>query len=99
MQFKFLYRRAARESFRDGKLTQDQYDQLMQVLRHPIRNRLNGTGRTDLLIEVEKYTYEQMPKEGINWEAIIQWLKDHWFDILKLLLSLLVLLEPAPIEK
>jgi hypothetical protein len=99
MHFKVLYRRAARESFQEGRITQEQYDQLMQVLRHPIRNRLNGVGRIDLLVEVKNYTYERLPKEGINWEIIIQWLKDHWLDILKLLLSLLVLLEPAPVEK
>lgn len=99
MQFKVLYRRAARESFRDGKLTQEQYEQIMLVLRHPIRRRLNGTGRTDILAEVEKYTREKMPKEGINWEAILQWLKDNWLTILKLILSLVVLLEPPPQDK
>src|SRR4030042_6111200 len=99
MQFKVLYRRAARESFRDGKLTQDQYDQIMQVLRHPIRQRLNGTGRVNILAKVEEYTRDNLPKTGINWEAILQWLKDHWFDILKLILSLIVLLEPPPQDK
>jgi hypothetical protein len=99
MQFKFLYRRAARESFREGKLTKDQYDQLMQVLRHPLRKKLKSAEQTDLLVEIENYTYERVPKEGITWEAIIQWLKDHWLDILKLLLSLLVLLEPLPTDK
>jgi hypothetical protein len=96
MHFKVLYRRAARESFSAGKLTQEQYNQIMLVLRHPVRQRLNGTSRVNILAEVEKYTHENMPKEGINWEAILQWLKDHWLEILKLILSLVVLLEPPP---
>jgi hypothetical protein len=99
MQFKVLYRRAARESFSAGKLTQEQYDQIMLVLRHPIRRRLNKAGRVNILAEVEKYTHENMPKEGINWEAILQWLKDNWLTILKLILSLVVLLEPPPQDK
>lgn len=27
-----------------------------------------------------------------DWEKLVQWLKDHWFDILKVLLTLLMLL-------
>jgi hypothetical protein len=99
MQFKVLYRRAARESFNEGNLTQEQYKQIMLVLRHPIRQRLSGTGRINILAEVEKYTSEKMPREGVNWEAILQWLKDHWLEILKLILSLVVLLEPPPKDK
>ncbi len=99
MQFKVLYRRAARESFSAGKLTHEQYDKLMLVLRHPIRRRLAGNGKINILAEVEKYTHDNLPKEGINWEVILQWLKDHWVDILKLILSLVVLLEPPPQDK
>ena len=99
MPFKFIYRRAARESFRDGKLTQDQYDKIMMALRHPIRKRLRGEERVDLMAEVEKYTAENMPKGKLDWATIVQWLKDHWMDILKLLLSLVVFLEEPPQEK
>lgn len=99
MQFRFLYRRAARESFREGTLTQEQYTQVMQVLVHPVRKRRVTGERVDILAEIEKYTQENMPKSGIDWAAILQWLKDHWFDILKLILSLVVILEPAPKDK
>lgn len=99
MPFKFMYRRAARESLRDGKLTKEQYDKIMMALRHPIRKRLQGEERVDLMAEVEKYTAENMPKGKLDWPTIVQWLKDHWMDILKLLLSLVVLLEQPPQEK
>jgi len=99
MRFKFLYRRAARESLREGKLSREQYTQIMQVLRHPRRLKLNSSEQVDILAEVEKYSHENMPKEGINWQAILQWLKDHWLEILKLILSLVVLLEPPPKDK
>lgn len=99
MQFKFLYRRAARESLAEGKLTQVQYDQIMQVLRHPIRRKLNQIGTVNILAEIEKYTNNNLPKTGINWEIVLQWLKDHWEDILKLIISLVILLEPPPQDK
>jgi hypothetical protein len=40
-----------------------------------------------------------MPKGKLDWATIVQWLKDHWMDILKLLLSLVVFLEEPPQEK
>lgn len=99
MIFKVLYRRAARESFKEGVLTQEQYAQLMEVLRHPLRKKLRSNEKINLLNEVEKYTNKNIGKQGAGWDAVLQWLKDHWVDILKLLLSLLVLLEPPPKDK
>lgn len=96
MKFKFLYRRAARESFREGTINREQYNQVMEVLRHPIRRRKASSEQVNILEEVEKYTQNEMPKEGINWQAILQWLKDHWMDILKLILSLVVVLVEPP---
>jgi hypothetical protein len=95
-----MYRRAARESFRSGAIDKKQYEQLISAARHPFRKRLVGNNPMDLMEEIEKYTNENMPKEGkINWETIIQWLKDHWMDILKLVISLSVFLEPVPQDK
>lgn len=99
MKFKFLYRRAIREAYASGQMSAEQYSQLTQVLRHPIRKRLRGEERVDILAEIEKYTLDKLPKEGINWNGILQWLKDNWQEILKLVLSLVVLLEPAPKDK
>jgi hypothetical protein len=99
MKFKFLYRRAAREAFAEGTISKEQYTQLTQVLRNPIRKRLDSTEKVDILAEVEQYTNKNGPKAGIDWEAIIQWLKDNWLTILKLILSLIVVLEPPPKER
>jgi len=99
MKFKFLYRRAAREAFAEGKISKEQYTQLALVLRHPIRKRLDSPEKIDILAKVEQYVNENGPKTGIDWEAIIQWLKDNWLTILKLILSLIVVLEPPPKER
>jgi hypothetical protein len=95
MPFKYLLRRAARESLQDGKLTKDQYEQVMAAVRHPRRKRLNSENQVNILAEIEAIT----PKQGLNWEAIRQWLKENWATILKLILSLVVVLEPPPKDK
>jgi uncharacterized membrane protein len=95
MPFKYLLRRAARESLQDGNLTKDQYEQIMAAVRHPRRKRLDSENRVNILAEIEAIA----PKQGLDWDAIRTWLKENWATILKLILSLVVLLEPPPKDK
>jgi len=86
--FRFLYRMALRQSYEEGQLSDKDYETLMDALRRPRRRK--GATTIDLMEEIEKYTMEQVPKSGDFWEFIVDWLKEHWFDVLKFLLSLLL---------
>ena len=91
--FRLLYRQTLRSSFKNGEITEDQYAILMDALRHPVRRRKLGNTDVDLMDEIEKYVSSNVPKTGNFLIAIVVWLKDHWVDILKFLLTLLVLLD------
>ena len=83
MTFRLTYRRLLIDSYRDGTLSRKDYRILLDAHLRP--NRRNEQGeKIDLNIEVEKYARRQ---GGSIWS----WIKAHWFEILKLILSLLPL--------
>lgn len=97
MQFRLMYRTAARQSYREGTIDSEQYKILMDALRQPRRRNPRTCERVDVMEKVEEYTYANMPCQSIDWAAIIQWLKENWQTILKLIVSLvMIFLEPAP---
>jgi hypothetical protein len=98
MQFRLAYRVALHSSFKDGKITQDQFDILHDALMRPIRKKRTGE-KVDLLDEVENYAITNAPKTGEFFDNLIEWLKAHWMEILKLLLSLLPLFLAEPENK
>jgi hypothetical protein len=81
--FRPLYRRALIES--RNNLSSKDYSILLDAYRRP--NRHNERGEwVNLLVEVEKL----VPKTG-PLSSILTWLKENWFLVLKLILSLLPL--------
>jgi len=101
LKFKPLYRIAARRGLREGTISRDDYDKVMETLRWPHRLRRDSSENIEVLGEVQDYVYGQMELEGrkIDWDSVLEWIKDHWVDILKVIISLLLLLEPPPKEK
>lgn len=99
-KFKPLYRIAARQSRREGLLSEKDYALVMETLRWPIRCRKDTGAIVNVLKEIENFVYSNMVKQGrkVDWATIIQWIKDNWVTILKLILSLLVFLAP-PMEE
>lgn len=100
MRMKMAMRVAARHSRKDGKLTEEQYQTVMDAIRNPVRNLKDGT-TVNLMDKIETQVNTEMGKQGlnINWDAVIQWFKDHWVQILQAiaaLLSIAVLLDSGP---
>lgn len=100
-KFKPLYRIAARQSHREGLLSDHDYALVMETLRWPIRRHKRTGASVNVLKEVENLVYSSMTKQGarVDWQTIIQWIKDNWTTILKLIMSLLVFLAPPQQEK
>lgn len=98
MKFRRMYIRALRYNSREGIITDDQFQKLMAPLRWRGRKRQNSNETVDVMQEVEKYVTAHIPKEGVKdfFAAVFEYVKEHWLDILKLILSLVVLLEPNP---
>ena len=101
LKFKPLYRIAARRSLREGTISREDYDKVMETLRWPRRLRRDSGETVEVLDGVQDYVYGQMELEGrkIDWDGVLEWIKEHWVDILKIIITLLVLLEPPPKEK
>lgn len=100
MRFRRTYVRALRHNLKEGLITEEQFRKLMDPLRWGKRRKQGANGTVDVWQEVESYITNNLPKEGISdfFEAVFDFIKEHWFDILKLILSLVVLLEPNPVE-
>jgi len=100
MKFRRIYIRALRYNLKEGLITDEQFQKLMQPLRWGIRKRRRSRETVNVMQEVEKYVMDNVPKSGISdiFAWIFEFVKEHWFDILKLILSLVVLLEPNPTE-
>jgi hypothetical protein len=92
MRMKIAMRIAARISRADGTLTEENYQKVMSVIRHPNQVKEDGT-RIDLLHEIENHVNSEMGYQGlgINWDSVIAWFKAHWLDILKLIVAILPL--------
>lgn len=101
LKFKPIYRIAAKQSFKEGLLTQDEYDKVLETLRWPIRVHKETKTPIRVLDAIQTFVYLELEKENkaINWDAILQWLKENWLTILKLIISLLVILDPPPKER
>jgi hypothetical protein len=101
MRMKICMRIAARMSRSEGTLAEVDYQKIMKAIRHPSQVTADGT-QVDLLQEIESHVTKSMGCQGlaINWDGVIQWFKDHWLDILQIILKLLPLffLEPNPEE-
>lgn len=92
MRMKMVLRTAARHSKREGHLTNEQYEFVMDVIRHPERKKQDETP-INLIEEVEKYTTQQMGLQGrfINWDSVKKWFQEHWAQVIQVLCSLISL--------
>ena len=97
MKFNFgnKIKRIARRQMRRGKLDRETYNKIAEDSKDPA------------IVAMWKAEIEQkvpgapwLVKTGFDWRDLMsriwQWLKDNWPAILKLLLSLIVFLEPEP---
>ena len=92
MKLKLALRIAARHSRRDKTITEEQYLTVMDAIRHPVRKCKDGT-TCNVIEKIEEHVSKEMGRDGltINWDAVIQWVKDHWVQIVQLILSLSML--------
>ncbi|MFA5345375.1 MAG: hypothetical protein WC315_03795 [Candidatus Omnitrophota bacterium] len=84
--FRLIYRRALNESYREGRLSKEDYEVLLDAYKRPYRHNEKGE-KIDLMAEVEKKTR----RHARGWPEIWAWIKENWVLILKLLFSLLPL--------
>lgn len=96
LPFRVIYRLAVARAARTGKITDEQYATLVQPLTRKWRRRKTYEG-VDPMLLIEAEVKGQMPKEGKpNWKAIFDWLIEHMDDILKIVLTILMFVEPVP---
>jgi len=79
-------RRVAHRKYKRGRLSQERFQEILKVLDDPA-----ATKRWEDAV----VTQVGAP----DWNGILEWIKAHWIDILRVflaLLPLLIVLEPAP---
>jgi len=102
--FKFLTRLAARRARRSGDITAAEHRMIVDLIRKPVRMR---DGKPyDAWQAFETKAYAAMPPAGLSnvdwttiWQAVLVWFKENWPEILKLLLTVLMCLDPPPVPK
>ena len=87
MNFKNAYLIALDES--KFQLEPRRYKVLRDAAIRPLRTNRQGQV-INLMTEIERHARRQLKNVAITWDIIIQWLKDHWQDILKLIISLVI---------
>ena len=93
MLFRQHFKRALQESMSEGKLDLKDYTMLMDACKHP--RRIAKDGRLiNLMEEAEKHIRETALKGDLQsfWQKLVIWLKENWPEIVKLILSLLLIL-------
>jgi len=102
--FKFLTRLAARRARRSGDITAAEHKSILDLIRNPVRMR--GGKPYDAWGEFETKIRAEMPKSGFGdldwteiWKAILTWFKENWPTILKVLLTVLMMLDPPRIPR
>jgi hypothetical protein len=93
MRFQAHFKRALQESMSEGKLNLQEYIMLMDACKRP--RRIAKDGRLiNLMEETERHIRETAFKGDLQsfWQKLVIWLKENWPEIVKLILSLLVIL-------
>jgi hypothetical protein len=77
----------------EGLLSLQDYTTLMDACKCPRRTTKDGQ-RINLMEELEKHVKENAFKGDLQsfWQKLVIWFKENWPEVLKLLLSLLLLL-------
>jgi len=101
LRFKPIYRIALKRDYKAGLLTQEDYERGMEPLRWPIRTKRETKEKVNILDCVRDFVYTGMVTDSldIDWSNILKWIKEHWVQILELIISLLLILEPPDKER
>ena len=98
--FKFITRLAARRARRRNQITAAEHEQVLSLIRKPIRLHKETRKPFNAWGEFENQVRAQMPKEmaaksGFDWSTlwkqIVEWLKENWMTVLKIALSVLLM--------
>jgi hypothetical protein len=96
--FRRAVRRALNQVVRDNRCSSDDHAKVLAVMRRPIRHLKSGGAEVDVVRRWRDSVAEQVTKAGlfvgsgaIPWAALVDWLVEHWPDILRLLIAILVL--------
>jgi methionine synthase II (cobalamin-independent) len=93
MNFGRKARRVARRQYRRGKITFEEYRKVREASRDPVM-----VAKWEA--EVERQLGAPWKAKGaIDWASIWEWFLENWPTILKILLTLLVFIEPNPMEE
>ncbi len=87
-------RRVANRQYRRGNLTKEHYSEILKTLNSPTATQ---QWENAVAAEVGAPWREQAP----DWNGILNWIKAHWLDILRVffaLLPLLVFIQPGPVK-
>lgn len=98
--FKFVTRLAARRARRRNQITAAEHEQVLSLIRKPIRLHKETRKPFDAWGEFENQVRAKMPKEmaaksGFDWSTLwkqmVEWLKENWMTVLKIALSILLM--------
>ena len=90
MKFKDIFRRAIDES--KNQLQPNDYNLLIDIDAKPVRIHRLTQQPIDLVARVRLYVYRRLEgRSKIDWKVILEFIKTHWKEILKLLMSLLLM--------
>jgi len=98
--YKFVTRLAARRARRRKQITAVEHEQVLSLIRKPIRLHKETKRPFDAWQEFENQIRAQMPKEmaakdGLDWsdlwKQMVEWFKENWMTVLKVALSILLM--------
>jgi len=91
--FRRRVQRVADRQLRKGRLTPVEYKRVQDALRDPVLMK-----KWEAEVERQLVPKTESRESRIDWLAIRQWFIDNWPTILRILLSLLVLLDTSQVE-
>lgn len=93
MNFQRRVQRVSRRQYRRGRLSLDDYQKVQKALQDPERM---AQWEAEVVRQLRP-ARDQERERRINWAALRQWFIENWPTILKIFLSLLILLDNAPV--
>ena len=82
-------RHAASEKFSAGEISPEEYTEVLTATHD--KDRME-----DLMDQI---TMNQSALGGPAWDSIVEWLKEHWIDIVKILITLVLMDSPLGEEE
>lgn len=98
LSFRRAIRRATNQAVAQGKVSTDDHTRVMAVWRRPLRTLKSSGERIDVMQKWRDSIARVVVTAGlaaagaaIPWQTIIDYLVEHWDDILRLLIAILML--------